>query len=178
MDALVPIPNQSRRGSIAFAAAILALTVATIAGALAFQAAGYPPCELCLEERLPYYVGIALAAVTFLLLWRGAMRSAQAGFALLTLVFLFSLGFGAYHAGVEWHLWRGPAGCTGALTRATSNADFLHQLQTTHVIRCDAAALRVLGLSLAGWNAVISLVLAALALAGLGRAVGPWLSGR
>ena len=75
--------------------------------------------------------------------------------------------FGAYHAGVEWGFWPGPTECTGALPRAATVEDFLKQLQTVKVVRCDSAALRILGLSLAGWNAVISVGLAALAVFGL-----------
>ena len=136
---------------------------------MAFQAAGYAPCELCLKERLPYYAGIALAAVTLALAWRGAAVAARAGLALLALLFLFSAGFGTYHAGVEWGFWAGPTGCTGAIAHPASNADFLRQLQSVHVVRCDAVAIRILGLSLAGWNAVVSLAIAGVALVALRR---------
>jgi hypothetical protein len=63
--------------------------------------------------------------------------------------------------------WAGPQECSGALSRAASVGDFLAQLQSAKVVRCDAAALRLLGLSLAGWNAVVSAGLAGLAVAGL-----------
>ena len=159
----------ARYGSVALAAAVLGLAVLAIAAVFAFQLAGYAPCELCLKEREPFYVGIVLAALTLGAAWRGPRPLAVAGFALLALVFLGSAGFGAYHAGVEWGFWPGPADCTGPLSRATSNADFLHQLQGFHAVRCDAVAIRILGLSLAGWNAVASLVIAGLAFAGLRR---------
>ena len=80
---------------------------------------------------------------------------------------MFSAGFGAYHAGVEWGFWAGPTDCTGTPQRAADSADFLRQLQTVRIVRCDAVAIRVLGLSLAGWNAVVSLLVAALASTGL-----------
>lgn len=169
MDAAV----QSRRGSRpprVYAFAVLALVVGTIAGAFAFQAAGIAPCELCLKERLPYYAGMALAAATILVAWRGPNRAGQACFALLVLLFLFSAGFGAYHAGVEWGLWAGPSDCTGALSRAANNADFLQQLKTVRVVRCDAVAIRILGLSLAGWNALVSFGIAAVSFVGAHRA--------
>ena len=151
----------------ALALAALALIVATIAGAFAFQAAGYAPCELCLKERLPFYAGMALGALVLALSWRGPSPYARVGFLLLAALFLFSAAFGAYHAGVEWGFWPGPSDCTGTLDRATSNADFLRQLQTVHVVRCDAVAIRILGLSLAGWNAIVSLGIAGLAVLGL-----------
>lgn len=157
-----------RASPVRIAATLLALVVVALASVWALQAAGYPPCELCLAERWPYYLGVPLAAVTLAAAARG--RGARLGFALLAALFVFSAGFGAYHAGVEWGLWAGPSGCTGAVTRAQTPADFMNQLQSVHVVRCDAAALRILGLSLAGWNAVLSLALAALALSGARRA--------
>jgi len=167
MDATVA--TRSHIGTLRATALVLGLAVATLAGAFAFQAAGYAPCELCLKERLPYYAGIALAIVALAVAWKGPPVAARAALVLLALLFLFSAGFGAYHAGVEWKFWPGPTGCTGAVARPTSNADFLQQLRSVHVVRCDAVAIRILGLSLAGWNAVVSLVIAAVALAGLRR---------
>ena len=160
---------RSRRRPTALAAAALGLIVLTIAGAFAFQAAGIAPCELCLKERLPYYAGIAVAAVTVAAAARSPSPVALACFALLASLFLFSAGFGAYHAGVEWGFWAGPIDCTGTPERAASSADFLHQLQTARVVRCDAVAIRILGLSLAGWNVAVSIVIAALAAAGFVR---------
>ena len=162
MDARVA--PRVRREPVLFAFSILAIIVATIAGAFAFQAAGIAPCELCLKERLPYYLGMAVGAATLAVAWRGSRGATRVGFALLALLFLFSAGFGAWHAGIEWGFWAGPTDCTGSLERASSNADFLHQLQTVRVVRCDAVAIRILGLSLAGWNAIVSLGVAILAL--------------
>jgi disulfide bond formation protein DsbB len=166
MDAAAPRPAGTKPST--YAVAILALVVATIAGAFAFQAAGYAPCDLCLKERLPYYAGMALAALTIPVAMRGPRAAVRVCFILLGLLFLGSAAFGAYHAGVEWGFWAGPTDCTGSLDRAKSNADFLSQLQTVKVVRCDAVAIRILGLSLAGWNVVVSLVTAGVALVGLG----------
>ena len=164
MDALAPAPVRRKPVTLAFA--VLAIAAATVVGAFAFQAAGYPPCDLCLKERLPYYAAIAIAAATVAAGWRGSRAATMALFICLALVLLFNAGFGTYHAGVEWGLWAGPTDCTGALTPASSNADFLQQLRTVRVVRCDAAALRVLGLSLAGWNVLVSLAACGVALAG------------
>jgi disulfide bond formation protein DsbB len=151
---------------------ILLIAAATIAGAWIFQAFGIAPCELCLSERIPYYVGIPVAALTLIFALRESKALMLVGFILLFLIFAFSAGFGIYHAGVEWHFWEGPTACTGStMTKATSMQDFLHQLQTVKVVRCDAVAIRILGLSLAGWNAVISAVLAVVAIWGV-RKVG------
>ena len=152
------------------ASGVLLVAFATIAGAWVFEWAGYAPCELCLMQRWAYYAGVPLAALVATIAARGPRRLAGAGLALLGLIFLGGMIFGAYHAGVEWGFWPGPTGCTGALARADSMADFLKQLETTKVVRCDAVAIRILGLSLAGWNAVISAALAMLAFTGARRA--------
>ena len=112
---------------------VLMLASATIAGAWVFEWAGYAPCELCLMQRWAYYAGVPLAALVAILAARGPHWLARAGLALLGLVFIGSAIFGAYHAGVEWGFWPGPTGCTGALTRADSMADFLKQLETSGI---------------------------------------------
>ena len=150
---------------------LLALAFATIAGAWIFEAFGYLPCELCLKQRWAYYAGVPVAAATTLAAAAGQKRVASAGFALLTLVFIGSAIFGAYHAGVEWGFWPGPTDCTGNLSKASSMDDFMNQLATVKVVRCDAVAIRILGLSLAGWNAVISVALAMLGAMGARRSL-------
>jgi disulfide bond formation protein DsbB len=150
------------------AALILLIAAATIAGAWIFQAFGIAPCELCLSERIPYYVGIPVAAATLIAALRESKVLMLIGFIALFLIFAFSAGFGVYHAGVEWHFWEGPTACTGStMTKAATMQDFLTQLRTVKVVRCDAVAIRILGLSLAGWNAVISAVLAIMAIWGV-----------
>jgi disulfide bond formation protein DsbB len=74
-------------------------------------------------------------------------------------VWIGSAVFGAYHAGVEWKFWPGPDTCGGSLSGILPDL-------SKPVVACDAAAIRILGLSLAGWNAVISLAMAAVALVG------------
>lgn len=145
---------------------ILLVAAATIAGAFVFQALGYAPCELCLKERFPYYAGIVLAVLTIVLAVRGPRRLLPVAFVGLFLIFAASAIFGAYHAGVEWGFWPGPSSCTGATAEAGSMQEFLRQLHSVKVVRCDAVAIRILGLSLAGWNAVISIGLAGLAMFG------------
>jgi disulfide bond formation protein DsbB len=153
-------------------AALVVLVVAfvTIAGAWIFQFAGYLPCELCLKQRWAYYVGVPFAALVAGSAWRGPPGTARFGLLILALLFAASAVFGAYHAGVEWGFWPGPTDCTGDLQKAGSMQDFMNQLKTTQVVRCDAVAIRILGLSLAGWNAVISLFMAAVAVFGAAQA--------
>ena len=142
-------------------AAILVAAAASIAGALIFEhGLGLRPCKLCLQQRIPYYLAMPLAAVAIVVPPRW-QRAALLG---LTLIFVVSAGLGIHHAGVEWGFWLGPSDCGGTpAAQAGSMGDFLNQLQTTRVVSCTEAAWRFLGLSLAGWNAVISLGLAGLA---------------
>jgi disulfide bond formation protein DsbB len=159
-----------RLDALSAAIAILLVAAATIAGAFIFQALGYAPCELCLKERIPYYAGMVLALLAALFAARRSSRLTRAAFVGLILIFAASAAFGVYHAGVEWGFWPGPSSCTGAIGRAASMQEFLHQLNSIKVVRCDAAAIRILGLSLAGWNAVISVLLAGIAVFGFKRA--------
>ncbi|MCL2453143.1 MAG: disulfide bond formation protein B, partial [Alphaproteobacteria bacterium] len=156
-----------RATPLSLALALLTIAVATMAGALIFEALGYAPCELCLKERLAYYAAIPIAGLTAGLSLYGKNGLVRAAFAVLAMIFLGNALFGLYHAGVEWGFWPGPSACTGRLERAGSADDFLRQLQDFHVVRCDEAALHIFGLSLAFWNALISAGLAALAVSGL-----------
>jgi len=144
------------------AVAILIIAAGSIAGAWIFQALGYVPCELCLKERIPYYAGIVLAAFAALLSVSGRTRFLPAVFAGLAVIFAAGAALGVYHSGVEWGFWPGPSDCTGAFDGAGSVNDFLKQLQSVKVARCDVVSLRVFGLSLAVWNAAISIFLAGL----------------
>lgn len=153
-------------GPLRIAVTIAILATATIVGAWAFEWAGYVPCELCLKERIPYYGGVPLALVVAILAWRGRASLLPAGFIGLVLIFGAGAVLAGYHAGVEWKFWPGPATCTGSVAAPANVQDFFNQLKTANVVRCDAAALRILGLSLAGWDCLVCLVLAGLAAAG------------
>jgi disulfide bond formation protein DsbB len=152
----------------AFAALIVALAgAATIAGAWFFQLViGLKPCPMCLEQRWPYYLGIPLALIVVLAAWKKAPRAAVvAGLLILAGLMIWGAYMGAFHAGVEWKLWPGPAECTGAPEFAGPGG-LLNRLQSINLTRCDEAAWRFLGLSLAGYNALISAALAVVALFG------------
>jgi disulfide bond formation protein DsbB len=155
-------------------AAVAALFVAvgaaaTILGAYYFQyVLHYAPCELCLDERIPYYVGIPLALVVALAGVFNAPRPLLVtGLALLVIIMLIGAGLGVFHSGVEWKLWPGPAHCSGAIGGNFGGGGLLEQMNRTRIVPCDAAAWRLFGISLAGYNALISLALAALALWGI-----------
>ena len=160
-------PAASALTPFRIALAILLVAAATIAGAWIFQAMGYVPCELCLKERIPYYAGIALAALALALAATGRKNGVAAAFVGLFLLFAAGTAFGVYHSGVEFGFWPGPTDCTGPLDHAGSVNDFLKQLQTVKIVRCDVVSLRVFGVSLAVWNAAISAFLASLSALGL-----------
>ena len=144
--------------------ALGAVAFLAIAGAWGFQLAGYPPCDLCLEQRLAYYVGVPLAALIAVAAAAKAPRALlSAGFALFALVFVYNAGLAIYHSGVEAKLWTGPTACTGALAGPASVEDLLKQLETIKVVRCDEVGLRVFGFSLANWNVLVSAALALMA---------------
>ncbi len=127
--------------------------------------AGYAPCPLCLQQRIPYYVGVPIAFITFVMARR--MQGARLPAILIGLIGLIFLGgavFAAYHAGVEWKFWPGPTDCSTGAGGPTSAGGLLDSINKTTLIRCDEAAFRLFGLSLAGYNVLISLALAGIAL--------------
>jgi disulfide bond formation protein DsbB len=137
----------------------------TILGALAFEhIGGFAPCPLCLEQRYAYYAGLPVLFVALVLLSAGLPRLAAVLFFLVSLAFLANAGLGAYHAGAEWHFWPGPASCTGAQELASTTRGLLESLPSTNVVRCDEAPWRFAGLSLAGWNVLISFAVFAICL--------------
>ena len=81
----------------------------------------------------------------------------------LAAIFFGNAILAAYHAGVEWKFWPGPSDCTGDFVKPASMEAFRKQLQNIRVVRCDEVSLRIFGLSLAGWNFLMSAGLAALA---------------
>jgi disulfide bond formation protein DsbB len=148
------LTNLSPRNALLVLAAV---AFATIAGAWIFEYFGYAPCELCLKQRWAYYTGVPLALVLFL-----ASASnpgwARNGLYVLAALWIASAIFGTYHAGVEWKWWAGPSTCTGNGGLTGGLPDL-----SKPVVMCDQPSLRIFGLSLAGWNAIISLVLAVIA---------------
>lgn len=140
---------------------LFGVAFATIAGAWIFELAGYAPCELCLMQRWAYYAAIPLALIVALLA-PARPDMGRAGLGLLAVIWIGSMIFGIYHSGVEWKWWLGPSTC-GSQAGFTGGLPDLGK----PVILCDTPAIRILGLSLAGWNAVISLALALVAIAGM-----------
>ncbi|MGY3288279.1 disulfide bond formation protein DsbB [Bradyrhizobium sp. LM3.6] len=146
--------------------AVTLIAAATIApGAWFFQLVlGIVPCPLCLEQRYAYYLAIPLGLLIALAARGGAPRPLLlAGLAILALASLANAGLGSYHAGVEWGFWKGPTDCSGPVGNLGSATDLLSRLDSVKVVRCDEVQWRFLGLSLAGYNLLISLLMAAIA---------------
>jgi disulfide bond formation protein DsbB len=139
---------------------------AVIATALASEIfGGLVPCALCLQQRWPYYIAIPILIGCGLA--RGSAPASSAPLlALVGLIFLVGAGLGAYHAGIEYKWWAGPSGCGGGTSLADNTRALLQALQNEKVVRCDEAAFTLFGLSMAGYNFLASLALAALS--GLG----------
>jgi disulfide bond formation protein DsbB len=150
----------------AAALAIAAIGAAAILGAYFFEyVVKLAPCPLCLEQRVPYYLAIPLALVVLVAAVAKAPRWVLlTGLAVIAAAMLWNAGLGTYHAGIEWKWWAGPQGCAGPLSDLGAGGNLLQQLENINVVRCDEAAWRFLGLSLAGWNVLISLGLAGVAL--------------
>jgi disulfide bond formation protein DsbB len=150
-----------RNASISAAAYIIAaVAVTTIAGAWFFQyVIGLVPCPLCLDQRVPYYAAIPLALVLGFFAHE-PRRSTLARLILFVIAAILAYGaaLGVYHAGVEWGWWQGPVTCSSA--HLPGSGSILSQMQGTRVVPCDEVQWRFLGLSLAGYNALIAGALA------------------
>jgi disulfide bond formation protein DsbB len=138
-------------------ARLLALLIpsALLAGALGSQyLGGLHPCEMCYWQRWPHGAAIALALIAFTA--PAQSRRAQTFTRLAALAIAMSGAIGVYHAGVEAGVFEGITTCT-ALPSGGSTADLLKQISRAPLIRCDQVQWSLLGISMAGWNAIISL---------------------
>lgn len=139
-------------------------SVALLGGAFLFEyVGGLAPCKMCIWQRWAHVAVMAFAAIGLTALPRRFVLY------LIAAAALGSALIAGYHAGVEWRLWDGPSGCTAALSNSVSTTDLVDQLLATPVIRCDEVAWSLFGLSMAGWNSVISAGIFGLALYGVNR---------
>jgi disulfide bond formation protein DsbB len=138
-------------------AQILAFLVpaALLAGAWGFQLIGKLfPCEMCHWQRYPHYAALVFAALSFVTGGPRTKRTLVAGAAALVVV---SGLIGVFHAGVEYHWWQGITACTQTVSTAgLTTQQSLERLLAAPIVRCDQAQWTLFGLSLAGWNAILS----------------------
>ncbi len=132
---------------------------------------GYQPCELCLQQRLPYYAGVPIAGLLLgICYYKASTGIIKFGFLVGFLIFSISAVLAIRHMGVEWGWWLGPENCSvGDLSVLEEGGSLLDAIKNTHIAYCDEAALRFLGLSFAGWNAIASIFLMALTAVGFLR---------
>lgn len=136
-------------------------SAALLLGAFAFQhVGGLAPCKMCIWQRYPHVVAVALGAIVLFVPFTALIALGAAAAFATALV-------GAYHVGVEQGWWEGPTSCSsGAIDNLDPDALF-DQIMAAPLIRCDEIAWSFAGLSMAGWNMVISLVLAGFWIAAL-----------
>jgi disulfide bond formation protein DsbB len=132
-------------------------SAALLGGAFAFQyIGGLAPCQLCLWQRWPHAAAILIGVVALATGWRGLAW-------LGALAALATAGIGLFHVGVEQLWWEGLASCTAGSIEGISAADLLDPTKdVAAVVRCDEIAWSMLGISMAGWNMILSLVFAGL----------------
>jgi disulfide bond formation protein DsbB len=151
--ALAPPAGTTTAFSLARLIALL-LPLGLLAGAFGSQyLGGLTPCEMCWWQRYPHMVAVVFAVLAF-------MAPTEATSRVLTLLAAAAIavsgGIGVYHAGVEAHVFEGFTTCT-ATAHSGSTADMLRQITHAPLVRCDQVQFRFLGISMAGWNAILSL---------------------
>jgi disulfide bond formation protein DsbB len=143
-----------------FAAAMLLASAAVLGAALASQYwGGLRPCELCLYERWPWAAAIAIALVALFAGGRGGLPWLALA---LAAVFAVGVALAFYHVGVEQHWFAGPTACTATAGKATTLEELKRQLNATAPVLCDKVQWSLFGVSLAGWNLLSSLAMAAI----------------
>ena len=138
-------------------------SIAMLATAHAFERlGGYQPCLLCLRQREVYWMALGVAVLGMLALLRRPHPSlVRALPLLLALLFLTGFGVAAWHAGAEWKWWSGPQACAVGSTVDRAALQALAGGAPVRSVSCEEAPWVFAGLSMAGWNALISLALAA-----------------
>ena len=149
----------------------LGVPLVLMAGALGSQYfGGLYPCEMCHWQRWPHYAAILVAVLAFLSPGRDARRIlVLVGAALIAV----SGAIGVFHAGVEYGWWKGITGCSTTVHSTGNAADMLDQIMNAPIIRCDVPQWTLGGVSLAGFNAIISLLGACL-IVRLATRLGRW----
>jgi len=141
-----------------FAGSVLAASVLVLGAALLSQYwGGLTPCELCLLQRWPWWIAIAIAAAAWL---TGDRLALPIPAILLAIVFLASAGVALYHVGVEQHWFAGPTACTVGSGDANSVEALRAQLLGKKPVMCDEVQWSLFGISLAGWNLLASIAMA------------------
>lgn len=147
--------SRDRSRTAAFAS--LALPTALLAGAYISEMYGLVACEMCWWQRYAHFAAIPFGLLALTLAVTGRPAWSIRGATVTAAMCVLASGLiGAFHAGVEYHWWNGITACTAQTPRGLSTADFLKSVMNQPFIRCDVAQWTMFGVSLAGWNAIIS----------------------
>jgi disulfide bond formation protein DsbB len=148
------LPYGTRIGLVAAIGSLLLL-----GGAYYFQyVVGLAPCDMCLWQRYPHMLAILFGLITVPLMVEPKVALV---FALGAILALFATsGIGVFHAGVEQHWWQGPQACSGRVPAGLSAEDLKKWLMSARMVRCDEIPWQLFGISMAGWNAILSGALA------------------
>lgn len=154
----------------AFAGFVLAASSVVLGMALLSQYwGGLAPCELCILQRWPWAVAIVISLVAVLVGDRPALMPVAF---ILGVVFAIGVAFAFYHVGVEQHWFSGPSACTAQSGGAMTLEDMKRQILGTAPVMCDRPAWTLFGVSMAGFNLLASLIMAAICFAALGWSRG------
>jgi disulfide bond formation protein DsbB len=145
-----------RRLLLMSAAASAAILGAALIGQYVF---GLHPCELCLYQRYPYVAIMAIGLAGALLVKLPRAQATLAG--LCGLLFLLDAGIAFYHTGVEWKIFPGPSACSSGDTSGMTLEEMRQQIMNAQLVPCDQPMAHFLGLSMAGWNMLLAMSLAA-----------------
>ncbi|HEX3918826.1 MAG TPA: disulfide bond formation protein B [Caulobacteraceae bacterium] len=145
----------------------LVVSAAMLAVAHGFETfGGLAPCHLCLKQREVYWWAMAVAAVAVAVgLIRAYAPTPRIASLVLAAIFAYGTYLAVFHAGAEWHFWPAPVTCSSTGPVSASSLQALLAGGGAHQPACDVAPGRVLWLSMAGWNAVASVILVLLSLA-------------
>jgi disulfide bond formation protein DsbB len=137
-------------------------SAALLLGAMAFQYwGGLAPCVLCLWQRWPHGIAIAAGLVGMYLIRQRRFQGAGWATLAAAVALAVTAAIGGYHVGVEQHWWQGTAACGATGPAATDAASLREQLLRAPIVRCDEIAWSLFGISMAGWNMILSAALAA-----------------
>jgi len=142
-------------------AAIAGVSAMALAGAYFFQyVVGLQPCVLCLYQRVPHALLVILGLTALLLAWK-YKKPKRAAFIILlcSVIYAIGAGLGFYHAGVEQHWWVSILEACSNPMISSGTKDLLSQIEKAQAVRCDAVAWQMFGISMAGYNGILSLLM-------------------
>ncbi len=133
------------------------MSAGLLLGAHIFEWLGYAPCELCLDQREAHWTALGIAAAGLFAVWViKAPIAAAAAVGAVALVYAVSTGLAFYHTGVEYHFWPGPQSCASSSAGLDVQAMAAALSEKVSPPSCDAPAWRMFGISMAGYNMLLS----------------------